>query len=345
VRCANETPICSAASCHPACGDGVLEPGLGEQCDPGPTPVAGCSPTCQLTGDFLPETESNDTQALASGLNGHQGFIGAIQPAGDYDYFSFAVTVPGSHVTLQVSDGIGGCPAGFDSVLTLFDPSHAAIVSDDNGGSGLCSAISPAVYRQAANLAVGTYTARVEFKGGLGTTPLYVLTVTVRPPACGDGLRDTGEQCDDGASNGAVSDGCSASCQSLPPWEIEPNDTTAQATPAWPSLSTWKGAITPPGDHDYFRLTPPVTGTLILVTHDLDKPTTCTVDTLLHLLDGNGVELTEDDDGGPGPGDSAGGRCSRITMAVTAGNTYFAWVQRYGDAATIAAYQLDFSVQ
>jgi cysteine-rich repeat protein len=323
----------------------VLSVDLGEQCDPGPTSVAGCSANCQLTGDFIPETETNDTQALANHLNGHQGFIASIKPTGDLDYFSFAVTVPGSRVTLQVSDGIGGCPLGVDSILVLFDPSQAAIVSDDNGGPGLCSTISPAVYTKAANLAVGTYTARVELKGGLSTTPLYVLTVNVQAPSCGDGFRDPGEQCDDGANNGVAGDGCSATCQALSPWEIEPNDTRSQATPAWPSTSSWKAAIAPPGDHDYFALTAPITGTLTLVTHDVDAPTTCHSDTVLHLLDASGAEIAQDDESGPGPGNSVGGRCSKIVTAVTAGGAYFAWVQRYGDSATIAAYQLDFSVQ
>ncbi len=162
----------------PGCGDGVRQPG--ETCDPGPTPVAGCSATCQLTGDFIPETEINDTQALANPLGTHAGFLGAINPAGDLDYFSFAVPGPSSQVSIQTSDGIGGCPAGFDSVLRLYDAAGQLLVSDDDGGVDLCSSISPAQYPEAMNLAAGTYRARVELKGNNGTQPLYVVTISVQ---------------------------------------------------------------------------------------------------------------------------------------------------------------------
>ena len=162
----------------PGCGDGVLQPG--ETCDPGPTPVAGCSASCQLTGDFTPETEPNDTQALANALGAHQGFIGAIKPIGDMDYFSFTVPGPASQVTIQVGDGIGGCPVNFDSLLSLYDPSGVLLVSDDNGGVDLCSKISPAQYPAAMNLAAGTYRARVAFKGNNDTQAEYVITIAVQ---------------------------------------------------------------------------------------------------------------------------------------------------------------------
>jgi cysteine-rich repeat protein len=35
--------------------------------------------------------------------------------------------------------------------------------------------------------------------------------------------------CDDGPANRTVGDGCSATCQLLPPWEIEPNNSIATA--------------------------------------------------------------------------------------------------------------------
>jgi cysteine-rich repeat protein len=161
----------------PSCGDGVLQPG--EQCDPGPVTVPGCSATCQFTSDFIPETEQNDTQALANPLGTHQGFVASINPAGDLDYFSFNVPGPASQVSIQTSDGIGGCPPGFDSVLSLYDPSGALLVQDDNGGTGLCSLIAPQLYSQAMNLAAGTYVTRVEFKGGTSVQPEYVVTITV----------------------------------------------------------------------------------------------------------------------------------------------------------------------
>ena len=327
----------------PGCGDGILEPG--EQCDPGPVMVPGCSATCQLTGDFIPETEPNGSPATANALGMHAGFIGAISPVGDLDYYSFQVPGPNSLVFIQTSDGLGGCPANFDSLLTLFDPTGTPLVTDDNGGVGLCSRISPQLYPQAMNLTAGTYRARVEFKGDNATCQEYVVTVSVQQPGCGDGIVETGEQCDDGPLNGTTGAGCSATCTSLAPWEIRPNNTTATATPQWSGFSTWKGSISPVGDHDYFTFTLAAAGKVTLTTHDVDNATACSSDTVLYLVNAANTQLTYDDDSGPGPGDPSSGRCSKISMYSLAAGTYYAWVQRYGDTKVIPSYQLDLLVQ
>jgi cysteine-rich repeat protein len=329
----------------PGCGDGVLPEG-NKQCDPGPGVTnPACSATCQFTGDFIPETEPNDTQALANPLGTHAGFIGAIQPVGDLDYFSFQVPGPASLVSIETGNGIGGCPQGFDSILSLYAPSGTLLAQDDNGGVGLCSQIAPGLYGQAMNLAGGTYRTRVEFKGDNTAYWEYVVTINVQQPSCGDGFVEAGEQCDDAANNGAAGDGCSATCQSLPPWEIEPNNSLATATPQWPGESTWKAHITPLGDHDYFTFTLASPGTVTLTTHDVDEPTVCSSDTVLHLDDASGNELASDDNGGPGPGDPAGGQCSAIVAYQLAAGTWYAWVQRAGDSKVIPEYQLDLTVQ
>jgi cysteine-rich repeat protein len=327
----------------PACGDGILPEG-NKQCDP-PTPNPGCSATCQLTGDFIPETEPNDTQALANPLGTHAGFIAAIQPIGDLDYFSFNVPGPTSLVFLQVSDGVGGCPAGFTPVLHFYDPMGNVLAMDTNSGPGGCSLISPLTKPAAVNLPGGTYSARVELAGNNATQWEYVFTITVKQPVCGDGIIEAGEQCDDGPANGAPGDGCSATCQSLPPWEISPNSSMATATPPWPGYSTWKSHIVPLGDHDYFTFTLQAAGIVTLVTHDVDTPTVCNSDTVLHLLDHTGTQIASDDDSGPGPGEVGGGKCSLIAAQALAAGQYYAWVQHYSDKKTIPSYQLDLEVQ
>ena len=163
---------------RPECGDGIVQ--SGEQCDPGPTQVTGCSATCQLTGDLIPEVEPNDTQATANPIGVHAGFIGAINPTGDQDFYSFTVPGPSSSVTIRVSDGIGGCPFGFDSELTLFDANGAQLIQDDNGGIDGCSQISPELYTQASSLTAGTYRARVQYNGNSHTASLYVVTIAVQ---------------------------------------------------------------------------------------------------------------------------------------------------------------------
>jgi cysteine-rich repeat protein len=330
----------------PGCGDGILPEG-NKQCDPGPgTSNPGCSSTCQLTGDFIPETEPNDTQALANPLGTHAGFIASIKPAGDLDYFSFDVPGPSSLVFIQTSDGLGGCPSGFSSVLHLYDPAGNLLATDSNGAAiGGCSKISPMLYAQATNLAAGTYRTRVESGGGNSTQWQYVVTIAVAQPGCGDGIVEAGEQCDDGPGNGAPGDGCSATCQAIPPWETEPNSSLATATPQWPGFSTWKGSIRVIGDHDYFTFTLATAGKVTLVTHDVDTPTTCTSDTKIYLDDPSGNQLAVDDDSGPGPGDPLGGKCSRISNYAAPAGTYYVWVQRYGDTKIIPRYQLDLNVQ
>ncbi len=328
----------------PTCGDGIVEPG--EQCDPGAASVPECSATCQLTGDLIPETEPNNTQTTANPLGTHAGFIGAIEPAGDLDYFSFQVPGPQSLVSLQISDGIGGCPTGLDSALSFYGPGGSLLLEVGATGVAGCSLISPAQDPQiASSLAAGTYYARVGTTTNTATCPLYVLGIAVWQPACGDGFVEAGEQCDDGAANGSAGDGCSATCTSLSPWEIEPNNTLTTATPLWSGTSTWKAAITPVGDHDYFRFVLSTAGTVTLVTHDLGTPAVCSSDTVLYLDNSLGTQITMDDDSGPGPGDpSDGGKCSLITKALPAA-TYYAWVQRSGDSKIIPGYQLDLTIQ
>jgi cysteine-rich repeat protein len=317
----------------PACGDGILQ--LGEQCDDGNLVAGdGCSPTCGLEGNFITETEPNDTQATANAVGGADGFAASITPIGDQDYFSFDVVTPGSSVFLQVSDGLNGCPAGFDSKLTLFSPVGALLTSADDGGTAKCSLLSPATNPAAANMAVGTYKVRVEYNGNSVSIPSYVLKIKVVAPGCGDGVvQSPAEQCDDG--NLVPGDGCDATCHAEAPYEIEPNGTTATATPQWPGFSKWIGSIAPP-DHDYYSFTLAAPGTATITVHSVNNAATCPGDTLLHLLDSNGVQLFQDDDGGVFP-------CSSLAKPLPAG-TFYAWVQGYQDNKQIGAYQLDLTV-
>jgi cysteine-rich repeat protein len=220
------------------------------------------------------------------------------------------------------------------------------ISQDTNMGPGGCSAINPNLYTAAMNLAAGTYKARVEFLGGNMSYWEYVLDVSVRQPGCGNGFIEAGEQCDDGAANGTAGDGCTATCTSIAPWEIEPNNSLATATPQWAGFSTWKGHIMPVGDHDYYTFTLASTGMVTLTTHDVDKPGYCTSDNEIHLLDHTGTQIAfGNDTSGPGPGDlKTGGKCAQVVMSVPAGQ-YYAWVRGYNDTKPIPSYQLDLLVQ
>jgi len=318
----------------PACGDGLLQ--LGEQCDDGNV-VSGddCSATCALEGNYIPETEPNDTQMTANPVGTADGFIGSISPIGDQDYFSFDVVTPGSSVFAQVTDGVKGCPAGFDSKLTLFAPNNTLLAAVDDGGAMKCSLLSPATTPAAANLAVGTYKVRVEYVGNSVAVASYVVKIKVVAPGCGDGvIQSATEQCDDG--NVLLGDGCSATCQAEAPFEIEPNGSRMTATPEWPGFTKWLGGITL-ADHDYYAFTLTTAATATLTIHTVNDAASCPGDTLLHLENSIGTEIATDDDGGVFP-------CSSLSKALQPG-TYYAWLQRYQDKQPIPAYQLDLKIQ
>jgi cysteine-rich repeat protein len=329
----------------PTCGDSIVEPG--EQCDIGAmngVAGSGCSATCQFTANYIPETEPNNSEAQANPLGSAAGFVAAINYIGDIDYFSFDVTVPGSSVILETSDGISGCPPGFDSLIYLFDPSHSQLAMDHGDGVAPCSKISPALYTAATNLMSGTYYTRVERNGDSAVQPEYVAKITVTPPGCGDDIVQPGEQCDLGSANGGPGGLCTVACTSLSPFETEPNSSTQQANPLWPGTSLWEGSINPIGDHDYFTFQLPAGKAPTLVTHAAGNPAACGFDTVIYLLDAAGNLVVSDNDSGVD-------QCSQISPALypqvqnLAPGTYYVWVQQFQDAQTIPLYELDLTIQ
>lgn len=349
VRVTNAEPaplvayVVDIAAVPPGCGDGVVQPAGGEQCDDGELLGGdGCSPSCQLEGNFVDEVEINDTQATATPLGGADGAFGAIGPAGDVDWYTVDVVQAGSSIRAVVSDGLGGCPPGFDSLLVLYDPFGSSIASDDESGAASCSLIDPVAQPGAKGLPSGTYALAVSQASGAVAQPWYVLEVVVHPPGCGDAVLGAGEQCDDG--NETDGDGCSASCQAEPPWEIEPNDTQFQATPQWPANDLWKASLSPLGEQDWFSFVVPQGANVTLSTNDLGNVAGCTYDTVIHLVDSLGTELTSNDDGGVNS-------CSKLDpasnpeVANMAAGTYYVRVHEIFDSSVIPGYELHIEVQ
>lgn len=326
----------------PGCGDGLLQ--IGEECDDNnTTPGDGCSATCALEGNYLLEAEPNNMANAANTINGYDGARGAIQPVGDQDYFSFDVTVPNSSVRIETTNGYGGCPTGFDSLITLYTSNNQLIVSDDEDGADSCSLISPQLDVEATNLAVGKYRIKVEEYNNDATQASYVLKVKVMPPGCGDSLLTPGEQCDDG--NTTSGDGCSATCMAEAPWEVESNNDRATATPLWPATTMFYGAVFPVKDVDYFSFTLPAGKKPLLEVHNIaPNNATCDFDSLITLFDSNGTELASDDDLGTNS-------CSRINatdypaVANLPAGTYYVVVGDYLNDEKIASYQLDVIFQ
>ncbi len=336
--------VLDMAASAPSCGDGIVQVQLHEQCDDGNSaPGDGCSDMCRLeAGNYLDETENNDTQATANSVDGFAGAVGSISPASDVDFFSFTVTVPGSSVRAGISDGLGGCPPGAPTVLHLFNPAGTQLVQVNGGGPGGCPLLTPAQHAAAANLPVGTYAIEVTTQGG-NLQSSYVVDIHVGPPGCGDSLLETGEQCDDGNTTGG--DGCSATCQLEKNYltETEVNDTLGTANPLG-SAAGFVAAIGTAGDIDYFSfvVTSPDTSALIHVDDGLGG---CPMgfNPRVHLYDPSGTQIALDNGSGPG-------NCSAITPTLypAAGSlqpgTYTVRVEDVSATQTTQVYVVDIQL-
>ncbi len=178
----------------PACGNGIREATVGEQCDDGNTvPGDGCSDTCTLEGGSITEVEPNDSQATATptGLVGPGLFtvVGANNPSGDDDVYSLVVP-PGAALRLSARTySMAGVPTSCDIALTdtrIFleipgaeatAPNTGELVFNDdidNANNIWCSGFSGAL------LNPGTYYVRVQ---GWNDTQLtqYLMDLTLSP--------------------------------------------------------------------------------------------------------------------------------------------------------------------
>lgn len=188
----DDTECAADPVCVPAvCGDGILNPGNGEQCDDGNViDLDGCSSTCQIevlevepNDDGTPEVsnlfEGNDFASAPADANGALSasttILASIDPNGDEDVF--AIENPTANpitVTLATFDPTVGTgnTCTFDSVLHVRDAAGTILASDDDSGPGLCSLLS-------VSLAPGQrlYAQALDFFDN-GPIPRYALVAT-----------------------------------------------------------------------------------------------------------------------------------------------------------------------
>jgi len=159
------------------------------------------------------EVEPNDDPGAP--LNaGADGIDGQLSTRSDIDRYTIEVPA-GASLSAETS-GTGGCET--DTMLTIYDPSGAAIAFDDDAAD-ICAALYAGGPGSAlTNLPAGRYT--IEVVGYSGTRGHYFLRVLIDEARCGDGLHQSlaGEGCDDGAR--LALDGCSESCQLERPTEL-----------------------------------------------------------------------------------------------------------------------------
>ena len=349
------------ATCQiePICGDSMLQPT--EQCDDGNTnPNDGCSATCQLEG-AVTEVEPNEDGTPSTGGSGIVGndfasanatangaFTGTtriaakLDPAGDEDVFAFTNTGTGfADVRLDVWNlaptfGIGvPCGTSIDTGLQLRNATGTSLASNDdrNGAADRCSGLAFA-------LAPGqTVFAHVVELGDNAAIASYALDVTYTPVVCGDNLIGSGEDCDDG--NTMNGDGCSDICRVDSTAEVEPNNTSADATASSVQITgdgVISGAIGAVGDLDRFQVT--VAAATVVRFETFTTYGQCAAGTTLDLriFNAAGTQLFADT---AGAGIAA---CSALVLALPAG-TYFVQVEERGNNATVPAYYLDVEYQ
>ena len=171
------------------------------------------------------------------------GAVGAISPAGDVDYFSFAAS-PGSRVWVLVDTGAS--TASRHSILTLFAPDGTTqIERNDKGAVGTSCAMTVETRESSAiagrSLAAGgTYFLRIQASDPSSVITLYKLLVVV--------------------------------VTSPPTAEVEPNDTPATATPIVTSDSPIgvRRGTTRVGDVDYYSVVATTVGSVLHISVDTD---------------------------------------------------------------------------
>lgn len=321
---------------RPGCGNGWLDGA--DVCDDGNTSNGdGCSATCGFEGPA--ETEPNDTSATATTLlpsgQTQASLLGSVSSSGDLDVYR--ITVPsGYSVWAEISDGNGGCPnAG--SLRLRSTNGTTSLVFDATDGPGSCGQISPARDSGARNLTAGDYYLEVSSSGG---SAAYRLQVRVLAPGCGDFVVGASEVCDDGNTVGG--DGCSATCSLEGNSEIEPNNTTASATPLITGTATSAvvlGSLSSTTDLDVFSVVVPAGYHLIAELSD--GAGRCPNSGSLRLRSSAGTSLATDTSDGP---ESCGRLSPGFDSAARAltGGTYY--VEVYGSSASTAVYTLSVRV-
>lgn len=187
-----------------ACGNEILEPATGEQCDDGNTADGdSCSSTCQISA-----------RGTVTGIGQDMTFTGAIDPATTQDYYRIELSGPANIFAETGVPTIGICEGSGmnDTNLVLLDGTFATLGNNDDDGPGLCSFIDPN-FDEFAQVAAGTYYVRVESFSGGQRIPTYQVRIrTTAPTGCGNGIIEDGtEMCDD--FNTTDGDGCSSTCQ------------------------------------------------------------------------------------------------------------------------------------
>jgi len=319
----------------PACGDGTVS--TGEECDDGNTlGNDGCDPTCKFepkpTNDTCPGTVitltgSGDAARVGSANGGTSSatddYIGdCLYSAGKDVVFSFTSDVAGLAQIDLGGSTVTKYNAGLYARSTCTsDTTELACDNDYSDGADTIS------FNVEANKA---YYVIVDGSGENGT---FQINVKVSPPACGNGILEGAETCDDG--NKSPGDGCAADCTLEP---AGPNNTCPgvvlqlTGTGTNPRIGTFTGT-TLNATNDYsgecgkgdgkdvvFAFTSDVSGSAEI---DLGGATVTKFDAELY------VRTTCTDTSTQVDCDDSGVGLDKLAFNATAGTTYYVFVDGY----------------
>jgi cysteine-rich repeat protein len=285
----------SPSVCAGVCGDGIKQ--VNEVCDDGALNGICCVSSCgQVAAGCEVEfnddiTAANDFAALA--IAGK--VTGIIAPTTEKDVFK--VTIPAGFQatitaeTLEVAGGPTCVSNTLDTFLTLYNSAGTVLVTDEDTGAGFCSLLSR------GGLEAGDYFVEVRRSTAGAATFPYALHLTVALTQCGNGLLETGEQCEDG--NTVNGDGCSSQCKLEPRPETEPNNScaTASGPHVLPPNVLVGGSIAPAADADYYAFTLTSHADVRVETFDATGLGSCvTVDTKVQAFNSACVALGAADD-------------------------------------------------
>ena len=186
----------------PECGNGVLEPAAGEQCDDeNQTSGDGCSASCRF------EIAHVITPPGAS-------ITASLPDPGSYLIYRIDTTIPGQSITATAADASGACT--LPTRLDLLDESGALLGTDDSDGPDGCAAFHVPRDAFVTDLPTGSYYLVLSKRSTAAATTQ--LDVSIIDPACGNGIIETqaGETCDD--ANTTSSEGCNSTCDLEPGW-------------------------------------------------------------------------------------------------------------------------------
>ena len=295
-----------AVTGNAACGNGFVETSTGEQCDDGNASSGdGCSAMCAF-----------ESSGMLGGPGGDQTFSGALDPAGKVDIYVIDMAQAGYIFAETFLPTKPECQSGAgDTLIELIGPG-GLLGTDDDGGQGLCSKISPTAYSWTA-VGPGQYFLKVRPLSATAVIAAYQVHIRTFGEGCGNGVIEGNETCDDG--NTTAGDGCNATCAFEGATESEMNNDAPSANALGMNRKV-TGSITPADDVDYFSVTVP-DGHHMDAFLSVGGFDTCTGGGLaqLELFAPDGTtSLAQNFGGGPD------GRCGKIAPSTTAGATNLA---------------------